>query len=237
MKNKIMLISCLVILAIISFWYFSSFKKSANFTQNERVLNNSGARYKLLTINWGNADPVWKTFAEQHIEKMRQAEAETPASKLPGYKFDRVFVEVKSSFISKLLPNYQIFTEKYFTYAFNIKTKSIMNIANGWGGAVGNDLYYRNQEFSDFIKTQKIQITDEQNATEFLKLVEDIYRWSDSDNVTYWKLSANKKESIWLGQYEYTGPPEAQIFAPAVWEVVVDKQNYVTEVRQQREQI
>ena len=236
MKNKILLISFLIIIALISFWYFSFFKKPANFTRNEPTSNNSGARYELLAINWDSADPIWKSFAEQHIEKMRQAEAETPASKLPGYKFDRVFVEIKSPFISKFLPNYQIYTEKYSTYAFDTKTKEITDIANGWGGAVGNDPYYRNQKFSDFIKTQNIKATDNQGATEFLKLVEDIYRWSDSDNVTYWKLKTEKEKGIWVARYEYTGPPENSIIMPPVWEIVVDKQNYVTEVRQQRGQ-
>ena len=234
MRNKIPIIIFLIaILALISLGLFSYFKKPTNVNENNVVQNKNGSRYELLTIDWSKVDPVWKTFAEQHIERMRQAESNTPRSKLPGYKFDRVFVEIKNPFISKFLPNYQFYTEKYFTFAFNKGSKEITSIANGWG-AVGDDPYYRNQEFSDFIKTQKIQITDKQNAIEFLKLVEDIYRWFDSDNVNYWRFKAEKENNIWVVRYEYIGPPENSIMLPPVWEIVTNGQNYVTEVRQQR---
>lgn len=236
MRNKIFFLTVLIIIiTLASFGYFSFFKKPSDPIQNGTTLNKSEPRYKLVEINPENVDQTWKAFAEQHIERMRQIEAKTPSAKLPGYKFDRVFVEIKSPFISRFLPNYQIYTEQYFTFAFNVTTKEVTNIANGWGGAVGYNPYYRDQEFSNFIKNQKIQATNKQGAIDFLKLVEDIYRWSDSDNLIYWELKAKKDGGIWVVQSEYIGPPEYSIIVPPVWEVVVDAQGYITEVRQRRE--
>ena len=231
MRSKIIItITLIIVIVLVTLGYFSFFKKSSSPTQNE-----SEPRHQLVEIDWGSVDPTWRLFAEQHIEKMRQIEAKTPAAKLPEYKFDRVFVEIKSPFILRFLPNYQIYTEQYFTFAFNKVTKEITDIGNGWGGAVGDDPYYQNKKFSDFIKNQEIQVTNKQSAIDFLKLVEDIYRWSDSDNLTYWQLAANKKGGIWTVQSKYIGPPEYSIIVPPVWEVVTDAQNYVIEVRQQRE--
>lgn len=231
MRNKLIITAVIiVVIALVTLGYFSFLKRSSSPTQDV-----SESRHQLVEIDWNSVDPTWRLFAEQHIEKMRQIEEKTPAAKLPGYKFDRVFVEIKSPFISRFLPNYQIYTEQYFTFAFNKASKEITDIGNGWGGAVGDDPYYRNQNFSDFIKDQKIQVTDKQSAIDFLKLIEDIYRWSDTDNLTYWQLAANKKGGIWNVQSKYIGPPEYSTMVPPVWEVVTDAQNFVTEVREQRE--
>jgi len=189
--------------------------------------NENQSRFQLIPIDWNKSDPRWKEFAQQYLEKMQQVGQGTPAAKLPGYKFDRVLVEVKSPLISKFISNYRIYTDKYSTFVF-ASDGEVIDLTKYWGGAVGDDPYYRNPQFSNFIKKQNIQINDETGAVEIIELIEDIYREPfDEPN---WKHKVSKNNEIWQVVNTYFGT--ASVLAPPVWEIVTDGQNHIIEVRQ-----
>lgn len=178
-------------------------------------------------VDWRIVEKKWKIFAEQHLEKMRQLDPE-----------QRKFVEIKSPFISKYLPNYKIYTEKYFTFALRADGEiiQIAKPALDWS-ARGDESYYRSPQYSNFISKQHIQVVDEKIAIEVIKLTGDIYERSYIGEPVSWKPVVFRKNDIWIVQIEYVGPPEYSIIVPPVWEIVVDEQNYIKEIRHQRERL
>ncbi|MEK7181259.1 MAG: hypothetical protein AAB738_02925 [Patescibacteria group bacterium] len=227
-KNIPILIAVAILALVVLYGYV---KKDFGPPKNSIPANDLQPSSKTNPLDWKEAEEKWRVFAEQHIEKMRQLDREP-----------RKFVEVKSELISKYLPNFRIYTEKYFTFALRVDG-DIIEIAKpalGWQakwvgpGEEDYESYYRSPEYSDFMSKQRIQVADSQTAIEVIKLTEDIYNRSGYEP-SWWEYTASKSRNIWTIRIEWVGPSTYSIILPPVWEIVVDEQSNLKEIRQQRE--
>ena len=187
---------------------------------------------------WQNAEAKWNLFAEEHMERMRKIDGETPRAKLPDYKFDGEWFEIKHPLISKYLPDYRIYSEKYFTFALS-KTGQIIAIETTWPGGTPYKSApdFETKSFSNFISELLIPVDNKQSAIEFaqLKLVVDGGNgYPTYSDYPYWEFKSSRNGSVWIVRIDYIGDPFASIIVPPYWEIVVDGQNHVKEIIKKR---
>lgn len=185
-------------------------------------------------LEWQIAEGKWKLFAEEHMERMRRIDGNTPRAQLPDYEFDREWFEIKHPLISKHLADYRVFSEKYFTFALN-KTGQIITIGTTWpGGAPYKSAPdFETKSFSDFIHMLSIPVNDRQSAFELVQLkliVDGSHGYPTAFDYPSWKFKATKEGNIWIVRVDYVGDPTASIGVSPSWEVVVGEQNRVQEV-------
>jgi hypothetical protein len=195
---------------------------------------------------WSKAMAVWIAFADPYIGKIR-VEEDDPS---------RQWVEVKSLLLSKWLSN-----SRFFIFETNQimrssmfaleKTGVIVDVGSGQWSSPGDDKerIYRNAKMTNFLKQNRLQITDPNTAMSAAKLVEELsftaqiltslkyntknFRKFDRhlyecifDRKVHWQYTAEKKDNDWIVRQKYVGPP-ASITMPPVWRLTVDSNNYL----------
>ncbi|MDO8657226.1 MAG: hypothetical protein Q7K55_00690 [Candidatus Levybacteria bacterium] len=204
-------------------------------TQQNTVTNTSA--------NWQEAEAKWQTFAQFHLEKMREIDSKTPRAKLPGYKFDRQFKEVSSDpLITKYLPKYRFYQEfdsngGLFEFALR-NDGHIIDLGTFWptGYHTNHNLPdFEIMNYTDFIKAQKNQVNNSETALEMIDLANAIFEYplenANADDQKSWKLKASKAQGKWDIRQEYIGDPNVMLGVPSSWEIFVDEKNFITEIR------
>lgn len=192
--------------------------------------------YLTGTTDWREAETKWKLFEQEHLERMRQIGAKTPAAKLPDYKFDREFMEIKSPLITKYLPNYRIFTEKYFEFVLG-KDGHIICLGETWPGKLPFQSApdFELMDDSAFLRTLEIRVNDARTATEVVKLVRVLHSrnpTTGSELIANWVMKTQKKQDFWIITMDFVGPPHVSIMMPPSWKISVDEKNQIMKFKE-----
>lgn len=174
---------------------------------------------------WQEALAKWEQFAQEHLDRVQQREPKEERRK---------FIKINSSYISKYLPNYQIFSEKYFNFALR-KDGHILGLDN----MLPYKLPYRSApdfepiDISTFIKREGFTINDSNTAIEIVELTKALQsRHPVYESVPNWKMKAVKRNDIWLVTEEYIGSPEVMTMIPPYYKIKVDENNIIKEIKQ-----
>lgn len=186
--------------------------------------------------DWKTAEAKFQNFVQEYLVKMRELDERNLRAKLPDYKFDREFAEIKSQIISKYLVDYRIFTDKHFNFALN-KDGHIIVLGKTMPG---NFSYSTTPDFetineSSLLNRLGIKIINGETAIEVVKLIESIFKIHgsvDDSGRKHWTMRAEKVEDIWKIEVKYVGPLGYSIAVPPYWEIVVDSQDNVKEFRE-----
>lgn len=181
-----------------------------------------------IPTGWENADLRWSMFANEHMDRMREHDLTLPRAKLPSYKFDMKWEELKNPIITKYLPDYKIFFDQRFVFVLD-KSGHIICLGNflplnrAFESAPDLEVI----TYSDFIKKMRIKIQSPEDAIDMAKLMEAVlwggrieYEKSDA-----WRFKANRSDNSWIVNLDYVGPP-ANIFVPPTWKITLEEQGY-----------
>lgn len=239
--KKLLLFIIIILILILGFAGYAIYIKKSKTSLNYPLPSDYSTRRiyaqplsESSLPEWQNAETKWNLFAEEHMERMRRIDGETPRAKLPDYKFDREWFEIKHPLISKYLPYYHIYSEKYFTFALS-KTGKITAIGTTWPGGTPYKSApdFETKSFFNFISELSIPVDNKQSAIELtqLKLVVDGGNgYPTYSDYPYWEFKASKKGDTWNVRIDYIGDPSASTGVPPYWEIVVDGQNHVKEI-------
>jgi len=197
-----------------------------------------GAENKTTGADWEKAETKWEAFAKEHMERMREHDATLPLAKLPNYKFDMEWIEVKSHLITKYLPDYKIYADRRFEFVLD-KQGHIICLGETWplGRPFKSSPDFEVKGYSDFIQGLGIPIEDIQTAIDMVWL-RDIVQgngYVDDEElekrVQNWKYEARGENGVWFIEMRYIGPP-ASIFEPPIWKIIVDENNKLRAIKE-----
>lgn len=208
----------------------------AAFMFNNQVFGTNG---NLNGKERNEALDKWTAFANEHMERMKNHDLTLPKAKLPGYKFDMEWVEVKSKLITKYMPDYKIFADRRFIFVLD-KKGHIICLGETWplDKVFVSAPDFEVKKYSEFVRDLKIQINDEKSAIEMVKLKEivcDGNGYVDDKELELrertWKYRASKKNKTWYVRMDYIGPP-ASIMEPPVWKIELDQDDCVRVIKE-----
>lgn len=172
----------------------------------------SGGARQACADNWKDADRAWKEFSKAYLSQRHKHEAQTAAGQNDPQGFRTIFKKLKSPLLRKYFPNHKFYREQLAAAqvlgAFAVsRDGEIIDISDGWrlrksdqAGMEDGTLLFPagsyNTQFADFVRSQKIRITNKREAAEFNKLTDIImFKWSVWGH-TY---AAAKKDGYWDG--------------------------------------
>ena len=187
---------------------------------------------------WREADQKWSAFANEHMERMKNYDLTLPRAKLPNYKFDMEWIEVKSKLITKYLTDYRIFADRRFMFVLD-KKGHIICLGETWPLKRPFETApdFEVKKLSEFFRNLRIQVKDEGSAIDLIKLSEIIQGNGYTDDKELerrdrsWAYKVSKKDKKWYVTMRYIGPP-AQIMEPPVWKIQLEQYDYLQTIKE-----
>jgi len=177
---------------------------------------------------WEGAERKWAAFAEERREQLRRIDGNTPAARLPGYKFVLDVREITSPLLSKYLPDYRIYAARG-AYVMRHDGR-LIGLPGRGGGPYLTAPDLESMAVSDFLREIGIKVQDKETAIELALLSGHIRGRVEGYDLTRWRYHVEKNDNTWIISVTYTVNDGASIMAPPHWEVVIDERGYVVEV-------
>ncbi len=226
---------------------------------NKFTNQSAGRKYK-EALKFRIAQRKWEEFVGPFLDEQRNKLEKTwPKGRdIPI----RGYVEFQSPLTKKILTDYKIYIIETnigsigsIPNLFAVSTEGkIFGLKRGsFGSMSGKEGTFKNETFSDFIRTQQIVVSDEKSAMEAGQFIEELVfasdRWNyirrntedfkvfktwvfDRDvygNNPDWQRYVEKYEDGWIVSKRYVGPPASTI-EPRRWKLVLDEEENIIEV-------